>query len=292
MRRLIIIISSLILWIPNGTINKIKNNGMHELYIIYGLCLLFLTGFLAFSERLLFVRILIATIYIIFMGYVYIYIAKKSNFELDEKYKQLMKWSFALFYYLLFISILLIEFSKVISWLNLIVFFISFYYLLQYIIYKWINHWFKYSMFFLISPLIVVIFWSFVGMLLMERTNNAFFISNELLVWVTLILSIIVMNLIIIFSPYERIHELKVAVYFSLAVISTISYSFFLSDISTNLVLKYSSLDKKIIKEIIETLIKWSSLPYLIGLVFGCFTLELKQRNYQLKLQNKHLDVS
>lgn len=36
---------------------------------------------------------------------------------------------------------------------------------------------------------------------------------------------------------------------------------------------------RELIKQNIDTLFKWMTLPYLICMVFGCFTIELKLRN-------------
>jgi len=288
MKKLFNLISPIYKWIKNYTLNMIYNNKLYELYSIYGILFAVVTIFLGAKLHLILRSILL----VIFIGplfYMNYYIEKKGGFEQNDKYKQLAVWGIALLYYLIIGSLLLGEYGKIISWMVLVIFFYIFYYSLKAFVFKYINHWFKYSLLFLISPIIVAFFWSFCGIHLTEVTKNFLFMSNEFLGWVTLILSIIMMNVIIYTSPKDRISELKVAIYFSLAIFSAISYSFFLSDISTNLIIdmfKFNE-ERELIKQTIDTLFKWMTLPYLIGMVFGCFTIELKIRNLELKEVDK-----
>ncbi|MFY0518252.1 hypothetical protein ACOMCU_10530 [Lysinibacillus sp. UGB7] len=286
MNKLTKIIYSIFNWVKNYFINMLNNNKLTELYFIFGMSFAVVTIFLGVKLHLIF-RVILFAIFVGPLFYMYYYIKNKGEFIQADKYRYLAILGIALLYSLVISRFLLSEYSKLISWMMLIILFFIFYYSLKAFVFKYINHWFKYSLLFLLSPIIVAFFWSFCGMHLMEVTKKYLFISNDFLGWVTLILSIIVMNLIIYTSPDNNISELKVAIYFSLAIFSTISYSFFLSDISTSLVIDMFKIseEKELVKQTIDTLLKWMSLPYLIGMVFGCFTIELKQRNLELKVK-------
>lgn len=283
MKKLLNLISSIHKRVLKYSSNMFSNNRLKQIYVIYGAFFAVVTIFLGIKLFLI-SRVILLAIFIAPLFYVYFYLEKKAKLELDDKYRHLAMWWIALLYYLIISTLLLNEYGKLISWMVLIVLFFVFYYSLIAFVFKYINHWFKYSLLFILSPILVAFFGSFCGIHLKELTKNYLFISNEFLGWGTLVLSIIVMNIIIYTSPNERISEIKVAIYFSLAIFSAISYSFFLSDISTNLVIDMLKLndEKELVKQAIDSLLKWMSLPYLIGMVFGCFTIELKQRNLEL----------
>ena len=80
--------------------------------------------------------------------------------------------------------------------------------------------------------------------------------------------------------------------YLLLAFFSTISYCFFISDYLAPIINPYidilcgESFTELEIKHKIENFITWATLPYLIGAVFGCFTIELVCRNYNRQKSN------
>ncbi|NRF93430.1 hypothetical protein HQN89_21005 [Paenibacillus frigoriresistens] len=123
-------------------------------------------------------------------------------------------------------------------------------------------------------------------MFLRDLTGNPVFISNSMLWWMVLVISILLTNFSVKWTTFQRIDEVRVAMYFLLAVFSTISYSFFISDYLAVMIGPYLekipelSFTAEEIKEGIKSIITWGSLPYLIGSVFGCFTIELVSRNH------------
>jgi len=127
-------------------------------------------------------------------------------------------------------------------------------------------------------------------MLLFEVTGERIFISNSVSKWMIILFCIILINIFVYWTPRNRFDEIRVAVYLLLAVFSTISYCFFISDylaaiITTKLhqVDEFKSITSDEIKEFIDITVKWFSLPYLIGSVFACFTIELISRNRNLR---------
>ena len=94
-------------------------------------------------------------------------------------------------------------------------------------------------------------------------------------------------NFLIYTTPIERLSEVKVAVYLLLAIFSSLSYCFFISNYLATLIFNIDGIKSLVtyetIKSIIEDAIRWVTLPYLIGSVFGCFFVELVDRKKQVK---------
>ena len=221
----------------------------------------------------------------VFLSYVFMSI-KRSNMEPQELYYQFMGWWFTSTLYLYFISILVANFTNLTINLVAVTFFVFIYYCMRYVLHRWIRNWFMYSLFFFSMPIISLFLWSFFGMFLRDLTGSSVFISDSVLGWMVLFISIILTNISVKWTPFERFDEVRVAMYFLLAVFSTISYCFFIADYLAAMISPYAEsmseilLTEQEIKEGIKSIITWGSLPYLIGSVFGCFTIELVSRNH------------
>ncbi|TQR26826.1 hypothetical protein C7Y47_24125 [Lysinibacillus sphaericus] len=263
-----------------------NSKDLEDIFSTYLLLFFIITGLEVYNGGGIFpIRLVTALIFFVLLIYIYIVRVKKMFVNVPNRYKYLMIFWGTFFCFSLFCTILITEVHIILKWFYLISFIFMWYFTLMFVISKWINKWYKYSLLFLFSPIIAFFSWVFLGGLLSLVTDNNYFVSDELLIPITLVFSIIIMNFVIYVSPYNKIDELKVAIYFLLAIFSTISYCFFLSDISTNLIFGYwnDDAEKEIIKQLTDLILKWFTLPYLIGMVCGCFTIELKQRNYKMK---------
>ncbi len=269
------------------------NKRYYELYMKFLIVVLFLgvPGVLIIDTFEI-----LSLIYRWFFGLIIIAVVVKLLIEIilntdnEMKYKFVFTWSIACVFFVVFLSKILIEIEFIISSLNFLSLILMFHSGLNYFILKKVNHWFKYSSLFIISPIIAMSFWLFYCTLLFDLTGKNFFMSNQFFGWGILILAILIINYIILISPtsQKQMSELKVAIYFVLAIFSTLSYISFLSGDLAQIIKNVNVNSEQVenIKALIDELFRWGSLPYLIGMVFACFSIELKQRNYDIKLAN------
>ncbi|MPN43898.1 hypothetical protein SDC9_191459 [bioreactor metagenome] len=131
--------------------------------------------------------------------------------------------------------------------------------------------------------------WSFVSLILFDTFKLPLLINNDLFGWAILVLTILLLNFLVLTTSEEKTSEVKVAIYLVMAIFSTISYCFFISDYLAENIIKIEEIKQIMtydqIKYQIESIIKWSCLPYLIGAVFGCFSIEFVERNIKVKKQ-------
>ncbi|SDF56950.1 hypothetical protein SAMN04488689_105386 [Paenibacillus sp. cl6col] len=208
----------------------------------------------------------------------------------EEYFYRMLGWWFAVTFFTMLISIHLIQLIPNSINLFIIPFFYTMYYGMRYLFVRWIRHWFFYFLLFLMMPIISLFVYSFIGRFLFEITNERIFISDSVSKWMVILFCILLINFFIYWTPSNRFDEVKVAVYLLLAVFSTISYCFFISDYLAELVTprlnqiyKLNIITTFEIKELIDSIVKWISLPYLIGSVFACFTIEIVNRNKNMR---------
>jgi len=144
------------------------------------------------------------------------------------------------------------------------------YFAIRYCLLKYLINFWMYFAVFLVLPIIS----SFLCLAIFPGSVN---FSDTFLGWMIIVLTIVLMNLFVYWTPEDRIREARVAVYLILAFWSTVSYvSFLLVDYIEELSLGSLSWE---LQPLVEAAVRWVTLPYLIGSVFGCFTLELAERN-------------
>jgi hypothetical protein len=284
---LVLLLMVVIEIIFKGTVTSVKRGDYRSIYYSYGLFFMLLSVYLyRYNSGIAnILRLFIALILVALLTFIFISI-KRSNMESEELFLQSMGWWLASTCYLYIITILVLNFTKITINVIAVTFFVFIYYGMRYVLYRWIRHWGTYSLVFLLMPIISLFLWSFFGMLLRDLTNNPVFISDSTLGWMVLFISILLTNFSVKWTPFQRIDEVKVAMYFLLAVFSTISYCFFISDYLAAILGPYIGkilgllVTDQEIKDGIKNIITWGSLPYLIGSVFGCFTIELVSRNH------------
>jgi len=220
-----------------------------------------------------------------------------SNKKNEVKFfYQLSGFWLATFFLITFSSIHLISYKSGYSNLIILPIFISLYYYSRYFVVKWINNWAKYLLLFALMPLFASIIYIFIGIFLTELTGYKLFASNSMLLWMAVLLSILLINIIVLWTPLKRFDEVRVAIYVLLAISSSISYCFFISDLlATYLTPKINSLsgqllEKETVEEFVDNFVKWGTLPYLIGSVWACAGIELKTRNYNRRNRRENVN--
>lgn len=248
-------------------------------YIFYGLISFGLFTFLNVNELLKTLNILI--VILIFLLFYYIRLSiKKKHLDLETRYYYFSGWSLAL---LLFISLILSYvdiYERFFVFLYLIIFLSLIYYYTRFLLIKYVTNWYIFSAVFMLMPLISVFFWSLIKIVLQDIIQMKLYLSNQISLWIVFLLSIAIVNLLIYWTPKERIDEVRVATYFLLAVFSTISYCFFITDYLALFLSSYlTELKTKEIEIMAANLVRWILLPYLVGSVFASFSIELVSRN-------------
>lgn len=263
---------------------------IYKVFLIINFILLFVN-----SNILNIVKIIIILIQFLLMIFVlYKMIVNKKKLELGIYLRHMEVWSCYLLFVILinykYIGSISYNLSKVFQYMCYISLFLTMHYSYRIMIYKYIKHWIMYTAYFLILPLISIFIWILVGGVLSQIFEMPILMSDRVLGYMMIIFTICILNFEIYFVHKEIRDEVKLALYLTIAIFSTLSYCFFLSDylseIIFNLLTSYSNegidISKKIIKYKIEWLLKWYTLPYLIGTVFGNFTLELSSRNDEI----------
>lgn len=293
LKELVLVILKFFSYAFKKTINNIDNKLYSNNFIIYGIILFFLTLTTSNNDFILF--ILLKWIICIFVILLLIYSAYKIY--INKKYDKLAFYynasnlSLAIFFYSFFIFLLLNLnnlFNFVPSFILIFIYFKS-----RFLLMNLVRHFFLYTILFLLTPALVSLLWGLTNMIIGSWTKNLLFISNNSSWWIIMILSIVIMNLTILWTEDSLIDEVKVAVYLLLAIFSTTSYCFFISDLIANNVISYlkqypelSYITIGSLKTKIDEFTKWITLPYLVGSVFGCFMIELVQRNLNKKKIN------
>ncbi len=294
-------IESFILWV----IEKYRNfqfDGIYIAFMIINFTVLFTSiknnSTIFNPAKVIFT--LIQTVLIILILYKIVSNKKKLKLELYLKY--MAEWSCAALYAIVFNSTLVMNIfsnvSKVLQYILYVQLFLVMHYWYRRFINKYFKHWVMYSVYFLILPLISLFIWVLMGDTLSRICNMPILVSDTVIGYMTIAFTVLIFNFEIYIAPKEIRSEVKVAVYLILALYSTISYCFFISDYLSepifNLLKPYSNeiasegikLSKELIRGKVEWFLKWFTLPYLVGAVFGCFTLELVARNDEIKEKN------
>ncbi|SHK32748.1 hypothetical protein SAMN02744037_02128 [Tepidibacter formicigenes DSM 15518] len=233
-------------------------------------------------------------------------LVNKNEFKLRKYLKHMAIWSGAALFVTVFSIIFLIDIVPTINiWLQYLMYiqvFVVLYYCYRCIINRFIRHWISYSIYFFILPVISLFVWVLIGDSASRIFGMPILTSSIIMGYMTIILTILIFNLEIYWAPKEVRNEVKVAVYLILAVYSTVSYCFFISDYLSEPIYNFlQPYSKEIIKEVgkfskemirngIEEIIKWTTIPYLVGAVFGCFSLELIDRNENVKSQKEKIN--
>lgn len=272
-----------------------KKGNYSNIYFVVGMVVTIITlliyKYTSFIFLIIKAIISLSLVWIVIYSMVKIVKSKLSNKEIY--YKNMRDWYFAIAFYSGIWMLNLQYLGGYSILISNIVLGISFCFMLcyecAYFLLKYIRNWVWYSLIFIAMPIVSTILWSFLGLLIADIFKMPVIASDNVFGWMVLILTVILLNLSINITPDERFREVKVATYFVLAIFSTLSYCFFISDYLTNVILSISNrFSKEEIKTAIEYCIKWGCLPYLIGTVFGCFSLELTERNRVKKTgQNK-----
>ena len=209
-------------------------------------------------------------------------------------YSQSLNWWLTVSFFWIFASMSFVHVNTYLVKIFLIPFSLFFYYGMRYLFLKWVKHWFFYFVLFSLMPILSFFIYSFLGSLIFEFTNKEFFVSDTVFKWMVILLCVLLTSIFVCWTPADRFDEVKVAVYLLLAFFSTISYCFFISDYLAEVVTsklneinQFESFTRDEIKELIDVVVKWVSLPYLIGSVFACFTLELIARNRNIREKSR-----
>ena len=230
----------------------------------------------------------------------------KNQLRLGDYLKQMAMWSGASLYVTVFSAFFLQNIVSTINiWVQYLMYiqlFVVLYYWYRCFINRFIRHWISYSLYFFILPAISFLVWVLIGDSASIIFGMPTLTSDRIMGYMTIILTIIIFNLEIYWAPKEVRNEVKVAVYLILATYSTVSYCFFISDYlsepiynffqpySKEIIKETGEFSKEMIKNGIEEIIRWTTIPYLVGAVFGCFSLELIDRNENAKFQKENTD--
>lgn len=224
---------------------------------------------------------------------------KRRTYNIEYYLTNMRDWSCAATVVFFLNSIFLMEICNVLSiilkYLGYVIIFMTFYFEYRIIVCRRIKSWKKYTLYFFILPFISLAIWSILGVELSQKLNSHIYTSSNLMKYMTIIITVLILNLEIYFTPKEKIDEVRVAVYLILALFSTVGYCFFISDyiaqflynrllpFRAEIISEGINFSREGIKSGIDNIIRWVCLPYLIGSVWGCFTIELANRNINLK---------
>ena len=279
---------------------KVIKHDYVSLYFIFGAILSFVVAFtLRYNTKIVFlINSFVSIASLIMLIYVFVHIMKKSSKDKSKYFKNLRNWSVATLYFTIFGSIFFIKDCPdyvvlIVRTLAVIELLLSLYFYIRFFYLKYITTYMRFFTIFLLAPIITYLFWEFVISLFSDLFNINLFTKNDLATWAVLVLTILLINISVRFAPYDKIIEVKVAIYLILALSSAVSYCFFISDYITTALMKINEISNLTtydqLKEEIDYLIRWGCLPYLIGSVFGCFSIELADRNYKLKEQKNQV---
>ncbi|MBU5256310.1 hypothetical protein [Tissierella praeacuta] len=305
-RRLFLLTSKLILW----GIEKFKNFEFRKIFILTVPTNLIISVILVDKNSLVMNSIKVfLSIALLLLSFVTLYsVQSKKRILCREIYlSYMLDWSItwifisnAIFMYLMNI---LKELAVLMQYLAYIGLFFMIYYWLRRFVCRHIKHWISYSVYFSILPLIAGFIWILFGDTLALTFNKPELVSDKVIGYMTIVLTVILLNFEIYDAPKEVRREVRVAVNFIVAIYSTISYCFFISDylteplynimipLESEFIEHYGEFSKQIIKLKVENFIKWLNLPYLIGAIFGCFLLELLDRNDYMSNKKKENEL-
>lgn len=226
-------------------------------------------------------------------------INSRKQLILTKYIETMFQWSCAAYFGLFFNSVFIMNIYQpahlVFKYLAYIAMFLMLHYGYRRVITRFVNHWIKYSIYFIILPLVSLFLWSILGDTLSRAYHIPSLVSDRAMGYMTILFTVLLLNYEIYVAPIKIRKEVKVAVYLVLAVYSTISYCFFITDNLSELIFNmlkpyreeiiqyYGVFSRNMIRDKVELVLKWVTLPYLIGTVFGCFTLELVDRNDYVK---------
>ena len=265
----------------NSLLSEKDYDGIYLLHTLF----IFLNILYTFQKFPIILFIILPFALLLIILQLLIFISIQKNYKPSDYYYWLLtKWAFFLFISFFFISLSFVNYINETFFLFAILFLGIFptYFLIRFLLYKWITHWISYLLILLLTPLPIAFTWLLIGMIL----EYPFFNDSLVLMGATIIFSIAFMNLIVFWTPFSRLDEVRVAIYFLLGIFSTISYLFFIADIATYFLrdfimsLNQITIPTETMRNDIDILIKWVTLPYLIGSVLCCFSIELVTRNY------------
>ncbi len=302
----------LLKWISNfirnfilSVIEKYNKKDFGSIYVIY--IIINIIIFLTFANSDSDISNIVKIVHIGFQTMLLLLIllsivSNRQESDIVNYLKHMEAWSCAAFIASISNSIFLMNISDVLRiifiYIGNIMVFLMFYYGYRIFVYKKVNSWVKYTIYFFLLPFISVLIWTMVGLEISDILKSYVFASNNLMKYMIIVITVLIFNLEIYFTPKEKIDEVRVAVYLILAIFSTISYCFFISDyiaqftynkflpFKTEIIDEGFNFSKEGIKSGIDNIIKWVCLPYLIGSVWGCFTLELVNKNINLKAKD------
>ncbi|MHC1750582.1 MAG: hypothetical protein AB9856_20115 [Cellulosilyticaceae bacterium] len=287
-----------ILWV----IDKYRNFEFNKIYALF-MIISFMVLFIPIKNKSIIFN-LAKVICAVIQGVIIILIlykigSNKQNLKLELYLKYMAEWSCVTLYVIacnsMFMTNIFPNVSKVLQYILYVQLFLMMHYWYRRFINKYVKHWGMYSLYFLILPLISLFIWVLIGDTLSRICNMPILISDTVIGYMTIAFTVLIFNFEIYIAPKNIRSEVKVAVYLILALYSTISYCFFISDYLSqpifNLLEHYNNeiareginLSKELVRGKVEWFLKWFTLPYLIGAVFGCFTLELVDRNEKVK---------
>jgi len=253
---------------------------------------------------------LFATAILLFLSFAAIYRiqSKKKTLNREQYINYMLEWSilwicisFETFLYMITVSKYFAIFIQYLSYVGI---FLVMHYWLRRFVYRRIKHWISYSIYFFLLPFVTGFIWMLFGDTLSRSLNMPVFVSDNVIGYMTIVLTVVLLNFEIYITPKDIKREVRVAVYLILALYSTISYCFFISDylsgpiynvlepLKSEFIEYYGEFSKQQVKSGVESIMKWITLPYLVGTVIGCFTLELVDRNDELKDKNKRTEVN
>ncbi|SEL10198.1 hypothetical protein SAMN05518856_107317 [Paenibacillus sp. OK003] len=283
------LLKSFVVTIYLWTKGKILNKNYESVYASYGIVLsiLTITAF-RYTNELVNFFLWAFIVVVLTINIIVLFEIRKLDRGSKEYFKQISDWSFSMTFISLFISMGLIHTVPFLLNIFIVFFFVFIYFSARYLYLDKVTNWFYLMLLMLFTPIISAVLYSFIGMMLFEIFDEKLFIANGTLGWMVIILSIVLINLVVFWTPEERFNEAKVAIYFLLALFSTISYCFFVSDFLSDLItpklnsMSNTRITAEEVREFIENAVRWFTLPYLIGSVSSCFSLELVSRNREI----------
>jgi hypothetical protein len=152
-----------------------------------------------------------------------------------------------------------------------------------------VRTWKMYIVFLLITPILSMLIIAILQQYIIDNS-----ISNLLFVnffkYGTVFLTVAIFNITAWFTSSDKLEELRLGLNGVLVIVSTFSYSFFISDILSELI--YNTFQHEMIisieaiKVYLENIIRWSLLPYLLGSIQAIFIIELKKHNRKVESKN------
>ncbi len=222
----------------------------------------------------------------------------KSKLSTEHHYYNMYEWySLQILSMSAYIIILNSIYPNSVDFFGLLIgifFYLTFYSYGRYFVAKWIKKWWTFALLFFAMPLIALLIGTIGSGIFASLFNIDLIQFDPFLGFIVIVTTILLINYIIASTPESLVGEVKVAIYLILAISSAISYCFFAPEYLTNFLVENIKLleytNKNEIIEVIDSILKWVTLPYSIGSVFGCFTIELVERNNRIFNANKMQD--